>query len=268
MTKIRLYYEYRGSCYIRNWCADLKSPDFCIYYDDADEPINYLITSDHLFSCSNRDELNNKSFSLEILVKGAFIIYYNILMELDYYPEISFEKPLFYENNDELNHTFIFGKNKRDFRVSPFCENVIKNKISPYYSLNNEMSLFIFMSRYDIVTLDILKYTGYNGLTYTTLYAYKDWMCGNGWDENKIVEASNWSMKRYKCFTQTVNNPVYLGPLSRHGGSRNKIKVTKDFIPMELEEAKKHIGNALIKFLKERSKYLKIEEKFKKLQSS
>ncbi len=66
---------------------------------------------------------------------------------------------------------------KGDVTKPPFSAAYLARHADPLRNpLNNEITKFIFLARFDPLAKDILLYVGVQGLTYITLYALTDWM--------------------------------------------------------------------------------------------
>lgn len=219
-----------------------NSPDISIWKSDHDPSSQvYNFASRHLNDCKDHKSALNRLISLKTIFDGAMLIFFNENYLCHEVRITSFDGISMHLDQSDV-----------DITVSPFSETYIDEYINEeiYCDLDEaRVPRTIFLSRYDKVTRDILKYVGYQKLSYITLYAIKDWLIKNGWDTNRILKETGWSNSTFKRFTCTANTPEYLGPYCRHGGTSHAGTAPD---PLPLHEATQPILLALRTFLNER----------------
>ncbi|GAN92661.1 hypothetical protein Gbth_014_017 [Gluconobacter thailandicus F149-1 = NBRC 100600] len=92
-------------------------------------------------------------------------------------------------------------------------------------------------------------------MSYITLYALYDWMKKGKWDNTRICKEENWSASQLNDFTNTANNPVFLGPYCRHGGSTGPSPKR----PVLLKDTIPGIMSAIRAYIKERGENIDIQ---------
>lgn len=239
-----------------DFCKQLNSPDIITWTDDNEEygpPVYFFWTSPHLYSCQTRSELKDRTKSLKAAFDGAMYIFTGI-------PSAIALRDLRF---DDVNNPISKEKEpvEYDIQVSPFCQNYLQTKIQSYMDpVRNPVSGALFLSRFDNIVLDILKFTGVNGFSYVTLYSYVDFMKHCGWDEERIAHEAGWTRSQLSDFKNTANNPTYLGPFSRHGGAAPIPRR-----PMSLADAKGGLVKAIKALFNERANAINILEKVNQL---
>ncbi|MEJ5118427.1 hypothetical protein WH158_13500 [Gluconobacter cerinus] len=225
-----------------NFVFYFDSPDITIWKSGHDPSSQvYNFASKHLNDCEDHQSALNRLISLKTLFDGAMLIFFD-------------ENYLCHEvriTNYNGNSIYIDQSNV-DITVDPFSENYIQEYVPEdiYCDLGDaRVPRTIFLSRYDKVTKDILKYIGYQKISYITLYAINDWLLKNGWDKSRILKETGWSNSTLKRFTYTANTPECLGPYCRHGGT---YKAETPPVPLSLHEATQPMLLALRAFLNER----------------
>lgn len=266
-----IYHKLRLSLYIENterWLEDyqytLSGVDYSIWSElNEHDKSYYMWSSRHLNTVTDYTDLCNKAKALQMIHKGACLIYRDASIMNTYCANLKITPEVcFHERHDPLNtHGFISFENINIIE-NPFCNKVLESKIPVNRDpLRNLVDKVIFLARYDKTIRNILLYTGYNGLSYITLYAYKDWMKSNGIDDKQIASWADWSNAKLKDFHNTANNPAYLGPFCRHGGVTELPKR-----PMPLKEAQKGMILALRHFIRYKCSQIKLCKLLKELQ--
>ncbi|PZP47860.1 MAG: hypothetical protein DI601_02275 [Azospirillum brasilense] len=254
----RFHYWLRpGTSWFESFADKFFSPDIYIWGEEGDAPPSaFAWAPPHLNDVSSRQELVDRSAALKAVFDGAMYI----VRGPDYLPpdltHLTAEHP-----EDE---TFVRGlPDVADVTVEPFSARHTGAKAEQLRNpLQHPVSTMIFLARYDDVTRAILKFTGVQGLSYITLYAYRDWMKSGGWDDARIAIEAGWSKSQLNDFTGTANNPAYLGPFCRHGGTANLPKR-----PVPLKDADPAMRKALRAFLSERANTLGLAAKWQAIRS-
>ncbi|GAA4641497.1 hypothetical protein GCM10023115_00410 [Pontixanthobacter gangjinensis] len=230
--------------WMENFAQNLLSPDIVMWGEESETiPAWYAWTSRHFDEASTPQEFLDKMTAMKAMFDGAMYL----ASGRNYYP---------------LELVNPSAENVQDQEIVcdlPYPGNVTINPFSPKHlkthhgldqsKLDDPLTRNIFLARYDEVAFAILKYVGVNGITYQSLYAFRDWMKDAGWDDKKIADEAGWSGSRLKDFTNTANNPAYLGPFARHGGSKDPPPKR----PMLLDEAEKGLLQAVNRFLLHRA---------------
>lgn len=229
---------------MESFVSRLISPDIVMWAEETDSvPAWFAWSSNHLDDVSGAQEFLDRSTSLKALFDGAMYI----AAGPTYHP-LELVRPEAESADDR--HMVSGLPYPGDVTVEPFSEAYSKVRHGLHeHHLDDPLTRSLFLARYDDVTRAILKYTGVQGLTYMTLYAYRDWMKDAGWDDAKIAREAGWSAARLKDFTNTANNPAYLGPYCRHGGQSAPLPKR----PMPLDEADIGMRKAMKGFLLHRA---------------
>lgn len=238
---------------MENFVSHLVSPDIVMWAEETDAvPAWFTWSSNHLDDVANSREFLDRSTSLKALFDGAMYI----AAGPSYCP-FELVRP---SSEEPADRQMVSGlPYPGDVRVEPFSDGYLKvHHGLDERLLDDPLTRSLFLARYDDVTKAILKYTGVQGLTYLTLYAYRDWMKDGGWDDAKIAVEAGWSAARLKDFTNTANNPAFLGPYCRHGGHNTPLPKR----PMPLEEADTGMRKAMQSFLLHRAKVLDLRSKW------
>lgn len=249
------YWIHPNTSWFGSFARTILSPDVTIWPEDSDgEPKYFAWSSSHLNDAATPEELADRSAALKAVFDGAMYLVYG---------SSYFAPPLtnLTDSNDRHATFRATGNYLPDVRVEPFSPAAMASKIDGVYNpFGHSVSTLLFLARYDQVTRDLLKFVGVQQLTYVTLYAFTDWMNGEGWDDKRIAREAGWSNAKFGNFSATANNPAYLGPFCRHGGT-SKLPSR----PMPLAEADDPMRKAAVAFLSERGRALKIVETWKAL---
>lgn len=247
------YWTHPNSSWIESFALHLVSPDVIMWPEETDAvPAWFAWSSNHLDDVSNSKEFLDRSVSLKSLFDGAM----HIATGPTYHP-FELVRPA---AENAADRSIVSGlPYPGDVTVEPFSEvhKQARHGLSERY-LNDPLARSLFLARYDEVTCAILKYTGVQGLTYLTLYAFRDWMKDGGWADDKIAKEAGWSTTRLRDFTNTANNAAYLGPYCRHGGTKNPLPKR----PMPLAEADKGMRKAIQNFLLHRAHIFDLRSKW------
>lgn len=254
-TNARWYYPtHPNHSWFESFARDLSSPDVRIWADYSESvPEFYGWESRHLNDVTTPQDFVDRSAALKAVFDGAMFLYLGKT-----YEPIKFGVAKAHEVADQpfIRHL----PESVDVRVEPFSQIEINKRVtSNEYPFSHQVSTMLFAARYDHVVCDILKYIGVQNLTYVTLYALYDWMTmtGEGWTKKELASKAGWSTAQLKDFTQTANNPAYLGPFCRHGGVDTPPKR-----PMPLDEAIDPILKATIVFIEERIQSIDLQAKW------
>ena len=223
------------------------SPDIAIWPEDSEGVPNWFSWSSwHLEDTGSAQELVDRMFALKAVFDGAFYLNYGSQFHsLKFQPVVGggglpVDTPL-----------------DADLRAEPFSEAHIKSRVDSILRPNSDVAVLIFQARYDEIAKQVLKFLGVNGITYMSLYALIDWMKVD-WDERTIATEAGLSNSIFADFKQTANNPTFLGPFSRHGGTGTAPKR-----PVLLKDAEGPILKATRSFLRERAKEAQLSDRWK-----
>lgn len=238
------YWIHPNTSWFGSFARHFLSPDISVWAEDTEgEPQYFALASHHLSDASSPEELADRSAALKALFDGAMYLAYGTSY---------FAPPLTnLTDDDDTPSTYLSGYDRNpDVRADPYSAAYSKAKVDDRLDpLDDTVALLLFLARYDPIAKDLLKYVGVQGLTYVTLYAFTDWMNGAGWDDKRIAQAAGWSNARFKNFSATANNPAYLGPFCRHGGTS-----AAPNRPVPLEEAIDPMRKAAVAFLSDRAR--------------
>jgi hypothetical protein len=218
-------------------------------------PAWFAWSSNHLDDVGSAKEFLDRSLSLKALFDGAMYI----AMGPSYHP-FELIRPSAEHAADSA--MILRLPYPGDVTVEPFSQDHMNalHDLSESH-LDDPLTRNLFLARYDEISKAILKYTGVQSLSYATLYAFRDWMKDDGWDDDRIAGEAGWSAARLKDFTNTANNPAYLGPYCRHGGTKAPLPKR----PMPLAEADKGMRKAIQQFLLHRAKTVDLRGKWNAL---
>ncbi|WP_230782477.1 hypothetical protein [Sphingomonas sp. Leaf37] len=242
------YWIHPNTSWFGSFARNFLSPDIAIWPEDTEgEPQYYAWSSRHLNDATTPEELADRSAALKAVFDGAMYLTYGS----------SYFAPALTGLSDSDDRHADFspsGNYEPDVRAEPFSPVAIASKIDRIEDpFGKTVSQLLFLARYDQITKDLLKFVGVQKLTYVTLYAFVDWMRGAAWDDKRIAKEAGWSNAKFTDFTTTANNPAYLGPFCRHGGTSKPPKR-----PMPLAEAEEPMRKAAVNFLAERGRNLNI----------
>ena len=232
------------------------SPDIVMWPEETDAvPAWYSWTSHHFDDIADSGLLSDRIAALKAVFDGAMML----AMGPSYH---RFQLTDLKADKDEDKKHITGFEFEGDVTVYPFSGKHLyaRHGLKDDY-LDDPMTRNVFLSRYDEISLSILKYTGVQGLSYLTLYAYRDWMKDGGWDDQRIAEKAGWSKSQLKDFTNTANNPAYLGPYCRHGGFLKAAPPR----PMSLEDSDAGMRKAMNAFLLERATSVKLRDRWNEL---
>ncbi|GGJ56474.1 hypothetical protein CDQ92_11030 [Sphingopyxis bauzanensis] len=254
--KLKWYYWFQpNTSWFGSFARNFVSPDVVIWPEETEgEPQYFAWTSPHFNDAATPEDLADRSAALKAVFDGAMYLAYG---------SSYFAPPLTNLTDENDRHaTFRPGGNYlADVRVEPFSPSMVgARNLGGRDPFGHAVSTLLFLARYDQVTKNLLKFVGVQKLTYVTLYAFKDWMSDDKWDDKRIAKEAGWSNAKFGDFTATANNPAYLGPFCRHGGSSQPPSR-----PMPLAEAEDPMRKAAMAFLSERGRSLNIAEKWKAL---
>lgn len=238
------YWTHPNSSWMESFASRLISPDIVMWAEETDSvPAWFAWSSNHFDDVRDSREFLDRSTALKALFDGAMYIATGPT-----YCPMELVRPSA-ESAADL-HMVSGLPYPGDVTVEPFSLAYLKVRhgLEDHF-LDDPLTRSLFLARYDDVTRAILKYTGVQGLTYLTLYAYRDWMKDAGWSDTKIAKEAGWSSARLKDFTNTANNPAFLGPYCRHGGHNAPLPKR----PMPLAEADEGMRKAMRSFLLHRA---------------
>jgi hypothetical protein len=239
----------------QDFAQTAQSPDFYIWRRSAG-----LVTTHHIFASGHFEwaktihELADRAVALKAVFDGAMFVEFGGL----YIPP-AFRSLI--NNADERSYELPEGS----VLASPFAQLTLSSAVPRHFT---PMSCFgpkqmVFLARYDDVALGILKYLGFNGPDYRTLYSLLDWLKLHGWNHANIAAAADVPSSEITRFTRTANNVEVLGPLARHGG-KNWEPPTQ---PTTLKEAQHLVLSAVRAFLIERASLVDLPRRWAFLSS-
>lgn len=232
------------------------SPDVLMWPEETDTiPEWFAWSSNHLDDVKDSKEFLDRSVSLKALFDGAMYIAFGP----SYHP-LELVQPTAESLDDR---SMVSGLSyPGDVTVEPFSKTHLNSRHGlDEKFLNDPLTRSLFLARYDDVARAILKYTAVQGLTYLTLYAFRDWMKDDDWSDQRIAKEAGWTAARLRDFTNTANNSAYLGPYCRHGGT----KAAPPKRPMPLTEADEGMRQAIRKFLLQRASDIDLRRKWNSL---
>jgi hypothetical protein len=236
-----------------SWTNRHCGSEICLLVDEMDaQPTQFLFASRHLEDLDDPQDVADRATALKALMDGALLI-----QKSDF-------RPFPLEN--------LFGPDNRrcglfegNPLVDPFSKELLAKPLTYVFGdLRNQTDRLLFQSRHDRTTRDMLSFMGVNGPTWIALYAMRDYMKKNGWDDAKIGAASLTSANDVSLFARTANNPAAIGPLARHGDQGHAPPLK----PMSLEDARNVILSAVAAFLDERGDLIDVRDIFKAARTS
>jgi len=241
-----------GTSWAEAFAQNFASPDIQMWPEETDAvPAYFEWASPHLNDTASFEELTDRTTALKAVFDGAMLLACGSSFHPFDLTSLTAADP---RDRPAPSHLPLPG----DVRAEPFSPFYIQKKVSRHLDpLDDPVARNVFLARYDDVTRSILKYTAVQGLTYLTLYAYRDWMKSGGWDDAKIALEAGWSKSMLSDFTNTANNPAYLGPFSRHGGTSIAPKR-----PIRLEDAEGPMRKAIGSFLLTRASEVNLKNKW------
>jgi hypothetical protein len=249
------YWINPGTSWVESFVQHFHSPDIYMWPEESDAPPSWFAwASPHLDDVRTQQEFVDRTASLKAVFDGAMFI----AVGLRYHPP-GLHDP---RSDDPTDHAFVLGlPGDADVRVEPFSLGQIGKKIAAWRDpLEDPVARMIFLARYDAITRAILKFVGVQGLTYISLYAFRDWMKAAGWSDDRIAQEAGWSKAQLGDFTNTANNPAYLGPYARHGGVAQPPKR-----PMKLDDAEGPMRRAVGAFMLEQAAAVGLEARWNAL---
>ncbi len=214
------------------------SNDFVIMIDEDDgQPPYYSWYSPHLEELSDVDLMAHRAAALKALFDGAMLLH---------------RRGSFYHRGIVApNGTSSSSFNKNiEFPFEPFSCNWKSSNCSDHSRpIRHVVSRNIHLAHYCDTIKNMLIFLGYNGVSWITLYAMKDFIKSFGWDDNKIANASGCNTQKLKLFSQTANNFAAIGPLARHGQTGWQ----PPSVPMSLHDATELILSCVDAFCEERA---------------
>ncbi|MEA3010718.1 MAG: hypothetical protein QOJ91_2410 [Sphingomonadales bacterium] len=236
-----------------SWAYRHCGSDVCLLVDEMDaQPTQFLFASRHLEDLDDPQDVADRAAALKALMDGALTI-----RNSDFHPF-----PLEQLIGPQARR---YGVLEGNPLVEPYSEKLLKKPLTYVYGdLSDQTDRLLFQSRHDRTTRDMLSFMGVNGATWIALYAMRDYMRKNGWDDAKIGAASSRSAGDVSLFARTANNPAAIGPLARHG-DQGHIPPPK---PMTLELARGIILTAVAAFLGSRGDLIDIREIYRAARQS
>ena len=231
---------------IRAEVEGFLSPDIAIWPEDSEGVPNWFSWSSwHLEDAWSPQELVDRTFALKAVFDGAFYLTYGSKHHaLKFHPVVG--------GGGLPVDTFL----DPDLRAEPFSEAHITSRVDRIRKPASDIAVLIFLARYDEIAKQILKFLGVNGITYISLYALIDLMKVD-WDEKRIAVEAGISHALFRDFKQTANNPTFLGPFCRHGGTDEAPQR-----PYLLKDAEGPILKAARSFLKDRANIAQLNDKW------
>lgn len=251
-SKLKWWYTiHPNTSWFGSFARSFFSPDIRLWPEDTDgEPQYYGWGSHHLSDAVSPNDLSDRTAALKALFDGAMYLAYGP----DYHP------PRLTGLSDESGGSsgYLSGlQHEPDVRAEPFSITHLASQSEKHRNpLNNRVASLLFLARFDQVTKDLLKFVGVQGLTYVSLYAFTDWMKSEGWDDKRIATEASWSNGKLRDFKGTANNPAYLGPFCRHGGTSVPFQRA---IP--LGDAQEPLRKAIMAFLSERGQTFDLQSR-------
>ena len=205
---------------------------------------DYYFTSQHLEGLTDEQEVVDRVRALKSIFDGALLIYDGAkapIFKISQIENPKGQRSYYYFDGNILADPFKSDAKNWTSSSSNYAENPFRHFVSA--------SLFLSRHNQDIRLM--LSFLGFNGITWISLYALRDFLKGFGWSDADICTKTGISAAELKNFTYTANNVQAIGPNARHGIVGHKPPTT----PMSLESAANIILKAVKIFMDE-----KIEE--------
>lgn len=206
--------------WIDSFHQNFDSEDITLIADiEDDKPTEYSIASIHIDAASSDEQRNEIINTIIPIINAAMMITYN-LKTGPFNPEYTWSQET--------------GR-KTIMKDTP-------TKTSPFISTNTThrpahvVAKIISMAKTDATTMDLLRYIGYNNITWISLYAALDFMKQNH-SLDQLCTMSSIPKNQVNLFTHTANNHEATGVFCRHGATGNTPPKAK----LTLEDAANHI---------------------------
>lgn len=238
--------------YHDSFAQSFTSPHLTLISLDDDQPAQYFWASSHLDDLHNEKEVHERALALKAVFDGALNLCAPEYLPFRLGPLVNLEEERWCGSMDldAPPTTSPFSLNwstwnyPRTSTHSPF--------LSPITSL-------VFLAANDPVSNDMLRFIGFNGPTWVTLYAMRDFIRQHfNRSEADIASATGKKDNDAKLFTHTANNFAAIGPLARHGDQGWQPPAN----PMTLTDARKLILGAVKAELNRRIVSLKLKERW------
>ncbi|KMO25794.1 hypothetical protein VQ02_34355 [Methylobacterium variabile] len=234
--------------WIESFRQAMSSCDVAILDDRTDEsPDNYFWSSPHLNGLTDPAEIGARAAAIKALYDGAM----TVTMRDNYYPW-RLELPI---EESGVKHLHLRLK----IPAQPFSPDWDNWKFQVHdCPFRHKVAMYLFLSHFDDTVKNILLFLGVNGTTWISLYAIKDFISQQGWNEAKIAEGAGVTNAAIKLFSYTANNFEAIGPFARHG-AQGRIPPAN---PMTLEDATKIILDCTEAFFHERAQAVDLKARF------
>jgi hypothetical protein len=214
-------------------------------------PDQFFLTSPHLSDLTDPQAVIDRGLALKALFDGALHI-----ERRNYYPLRLKEL--------RVKNSAPFPLHLSNVLAHPFSDEYIQTRLAGEFNpLGSFLAQSIFMARYDDATRLLLSFLGMNGVTWISLYGAKDLLPDYGWTDKQIAAKGLASKKVLQLFDHTANTPQVLGPIGRHGRSKNAPPPK----PMTLDEAKNLLLPIFKAFLENRAVEIGLKEKWKAIRA-
>lgn len=218
---------------------ELNSPDVVILRDEEDAmPPQHFFASPHLEDLTEPSLVASRAAALMTLFDGA--MYLN--KGLQFRPERLGDLVDFRADRRLGGIAGVVG-NAEPFSPTALARTLTRSEEEVVTTSRLEGA--IFLSRTDRVVRGMLTMLGAHGVTFTSLYALRDFMKTHGFDDHQIAKAGGATEKELKLFTHTANNFAASGVDARHGDLGQQPPAA----PMDLARASSIILGAAKRFI-------------------
>lgn len=236
-------FELLGMNWVDSLSYSLHGPDVAILRDEEDDrPPLFFFTSEHFNDLEPGPALASRAGALKTIFDGAMFL----LEGVGFSPErlgdlIDFQ-------SDQRRGAFGVAPG-----VDPFSPSLLAAPMDARHRdrvADRLLEGALYISRSDLTVRGMLVMLGTHSVTFTSLYALRDFMNTHGMPDDQIAKAGGATKADLKLFTHTANNFAASGSAARHGDLGHQPPTT----PMELAKASEIILKAARRFVSQRIK--------------
>lgn len=237
-----------NTAWFESFAGQFSGIDVALIADTWDAaPTQYRWSSPHLNGLADPTEIGSRAAALKALYDGAMLVH-----RLGDYHPARLKCPVEHLKAD-------VGDFQLSYPFEPFSPHWPTWSLQPFEDPSRHpVSLFIFLAHFSRTAKDMLIFLGANGLSWVTLYALRDFMKDDGWDNETMAASAGVCETELKRFTRTANNFAAIGPFARHG----ELGWEPPKVPMTLNEARSLVLGCVDKFLHDLAMAQALHQKF------
>ena len=200
--------------WIESFYHNFDCEDITLIADiEDDKPTEYSIASIHIDAATSDDQRSDIINTIMPILNAAMII--------EFGSKITSLEPEYMWSNGMGRKAITKDTPSKD---SPFIAPISGTPAVPLH----RVAKIINAAKTNQTIMDLLRYIGYNKITWTSLYAALDFMKQN-YSIDALCAMSSVTKAQVNLFTHTANNHEAIGVLCRHGamgGQPPKTKLT------------------------------------------